>query len=199
MRGGLLCAAAAVSLLCSASASHAADFTFSFTSDLTDPDVTNAVAGTVTGRILGLADDGTSSAFSVLIDSYSPDGTLAYPIDVTQWFTQWENSFTVEGGVIVAALFHADDDFDNPSLDRFYINVPIYETDGTNYASIGSNNSESIWNNRGMSGISFSRIDSAIPEPSTWAFMLLGFGAAGVALRRNRRTDQQGARPVNLF
>jgi hypothetical protein len=29
--------------------------------------------------------------------------------------------------------------------------------------------------------------DAAVPEPSTWAMMLLGFGAAGVALRRGRK------------
>lgn len=28
--------------------------------------------------------------------------------------------------------------------------------------------------------------DAAVPEPSTWAMMLLGFGAAGLALRRGR-------------
>lgn len=28
---------------------------------------------------------------------------------------------------------------------------------------------------------------SAVPEPSTWALMLLGFGGMGVAMRRNRR------------
>ena len=27
----------------------------------------------------------------------------------------------------------------------------------------------------------------AVPEPSTWAMMLLGFGAVGMALRRGRR------------
>ena len=29
--------------------------------------------------------------------------------------------------------------------------------------------------------------DNGVPEPSTWATMLLGFGAAGVAMRRQRR------------
>jgi hypothetical protein len=29
----------------------------------------------------------------------------------------------------------------------------------------------------------------AVPEPSTWAMMLLGFGGIGVALRRRRRTS----------
>lgn len=30
--------------------------------------------------------------------------------------------------------------------------------------------------------------DSAVPEPATWAMMLLGFGAIGVALRRRKTT-----------
>jgi PEP-CTERM motif len=30
-------------------------------------------------------------------------------------------------------------------------------------------------------------LGQAVPEPATWAMMLLGFGAAGVALRRGRR------------
>ena len=29
-----------------------------------------------------------------------------------------------------------------------------------------------------------------LPEPSTWAMMLFGFGAAGVAMRRSRRKTQ---------
>ena len=31
---------------------------------------------------------------------------------------------------------------------------------------------------------------AALPEPSTWAMMLFGFGAAGVAMRRSRRKTQ---------
>lgn len=31
------------------------------------------------------------------------------------------------------------------------------------------------------------RLDSAVPEPATWALMLVGFGAVGAAMRRNRR------------
>ena len=179
--------ALAASLVCSGGTAHAADFIFSFGSDLSDPNVTNAVPGTVTGRIIGLADSGTSSATSVFIDSYSPDGTLALPIDVMLWFSPFDdqNLFTVEEGMIVAAIFQRSDEF-GPSFDRLYINVPIYESGGTNYASLGSNNAISIWNNQGLSGITFTRIESLIPEPSTWAMLLLGFGAVGLALRRRR-------------
>jgi hypothetical protein len=33
----------------------------------------------------------------------------------------------------------------------------------------------------------FATSDTRLPEPSTWAMMLFGFGAAGVAMRRSRR------------
>ena len=50
----------------------------------------------------------------------------------------------------------------------------------------GSNNTVRIWSNQGMSGISFSRFQNPVPEPGTWAMILLGFGAAGFAMRRAR-------------
>lgn len=187
MKRACLRAALAMSLLCSASASQAADFIFTFSTDLSDPLVTNGVSGTVTGRIIGLADDGTSSAVDVFIDSYSPDGSLVLPVDATSWFSpvSFDNSFTVEEGVIVAALFRADTSFISPFLDQLFINVPIHGS-GTNYASLGSNNSTSIWNNQGLGGITFTRIENVVPEPSTWMLLLLGFGFAGLSLRSRR-------------
>jgi hypothetical protein len=187
MRRTFLKAAVAACLICGSTAAQAADFIFSFGSDLSDPNVNNAVSGTVTGRIVGLADDGTSSAQSVFIDSYSPDGSIV-PLDVLLWFEpfSFENSFTVENGMIVSAIFQRSDEF-GPSFDRLYINVPIYGVDGTNYASLGSNNSISIWNNQGLDGITFTRIETAVPEPETWALMLVGCGAVGFAMRRRRK------------
>ncbi|MEO7411612.1 MAG: FxDxF family PEP-CTERM protein [Sphingomicrobium sp.] len=37
---------------------------------------------------------------------------------------------------------------------------------------------------------------SAVPEPATWAMMLMGFGGIGVAMRRRRRTGVQFAQAV---
>lgn len=44
------------------------------------------------------------------------------------------------------------------------------------------------------SNISFSSfIGGGVPEPSSWAMMLLGFGAIGVSLRRRRKTEMAAA------
>ena len=34
----------------------------------------------------------------------------------------------------------------------------------------------------------FSELSGGVPEPSAWALLILGFGATGVALRRQRRS-----------
>lgn len=45
-------------------------------------------------------------------------------------------------------------------------------------------------NNVGWSHITwFDTGGTAVPEPGTWAMMLMGFGAAGFAMRRRRRSD----------
>ena len=178
-------AALAASLFLAATPASAADFIFEFGSDFSDPLVSNALPGTVTGRILGLADDGPSSALQVYIDSY-PDPSVSFPVDVNTWFSQIWNSFTVQNGTIVAASFRAEDDF-VPLYQSLFINFDLYgPNNGTNYATLGSNNTSAIWNNQGMNGITFTRIDAAVPEPSTWAYLLLGFGFAGAALRLRR-------------
>lgn len=194
MMSGLLRAALAAALVCTGTASRAADFYFTFGTDTTDPSVANGVAGTVTGRILGLPDDGTGGALQVLIDSYSPNGTLAGPVDANAWLfsSDYWNSFTVENGEIVAALFR-NDDFTFGGDDQLFINFLLGYSGNTNYASLDSGNTTSIWNNQGMAGVTFTRIDAAVPEPETWALMLLGFGAAGLALRSRRKRSLVGA------
>ena len=42
-------------------------------------------------------------------------------------------------------------------------------------------------NNRGVGDLGGTVTISAVPEPATWAFMLLGFGGMGVAMRRRRK------------
>lgn len=62
---------------------------------------------------------------------------------------------------------------------------------GTFALSAGSHsiNGTVLQNTPGFTfGGGFFRINSAVPEPGTWAMMLLGFGGIGLAMRRKRRS-----------
>jgi len=165
----------------------ALDFSFSFSSDTSDSQIGNEVAGTVYGRILGLSDNSTGAAAQVFIDSYSAPGFSAVPTDAAAWSTIFSNVFTVANGAIIGAEFHSDRTASG-SYDQLWINVPLgYSNGNTNYASTGVNNAFSIWNNNGANGVTFTALNAAVPEPSTWAMLILGFGMVGGALRSARR------------
>jgi PEP-CTERM motif len=57
-----------------------------------------------------------------------------------------------------------------------FVPTTILQSDGLAYATAGSINYDSV-------------ILTAVPEPSTWAMMLIGMGAVGGALRAKRRRD----------
>ena len=48
---------------------------------------------------------------------------------------------------------------------------------------------QSAWQADDLAWAVFTPASSAVPEASTWAMMLLGFGAIGTAMRRKRKTD----------
>jgi len=184
----LMAAAAVVVLAGTASPALAVDVAFTFSSDLSNPNTSNAVAGSVSGRILGLTDNATSAATAVFIDSFSAAGFSGVPVDALTWDTQDQNSFTLVGGVLTFANFHADNTFSG--LDRLFLNVDYLWPEGfTNYASIGVNNTQSIWNNQSFGGVTYGPIPggNTVPEPATWALMLGGFGLVGMGARRRRQ------------
>jgi len=69
-----------------------------------------------------------------------------------------------------------------------------YGNEFTLYEYLGTDGTGS-WVTNGKNGVShiafFGSPGTAVPEPATWAMMLLGFGAAGTALRRSRRKDSK--------
>jgi hypothetical protein len=44
-----------------------------------------------------------------------------------------------------------------------------------------------------LDDINLSGLRTAVPEPATWAFMLLGTAGVGMALRRSRRIEAEAA------
>ncbi|MGH9606724.1 MAG: hypothetical protein ACRD3N_13625 [Terracidiphilus sp.] len=73
----------------------------------------SGVAGTVTGKILGLPYNGTGTASKIIITSFPAgiDSPVSAPIIVTDWSDQDENSFTVTDGKITGGGFQAEQDF----------------------------------------------------------------------------------------
>lgn len=167
MRDRLLAAGVALTLAGAPSTQAGTlSFYFSFSN------VTGSVPGTVTGEITGLADNGSSSATNVYIDSYpSALGlTLTTPFDTIA--DSALNSFTVSSGHITGATY-------------FAVGVGSYVL-GINH--IGGNYLENpsgpeVFNGDGFGGVTF----TTVPEPSTWAMLLLGFAGLGYAGYRASR------------
>ena len=107
MKKLLVAAIIFAAILVSAAPVHAVSFNFSFTNQFP----LGGVNGTVTGRIDGLADTGTSAATAVFITS-SPAG-LFYPLTASDNILSQpsvfigSNSFTVTNGVLTAENFSA--------------------------------------------------------------------------------------------
>jgi hypothetical protein len=168
MRDRLLAAGVALTLAGAPSAyAGTLSFYFSFSN------ITGSVPGTVTGEVTGLTDNSTSSATNVYIDSYpSALGlSLTTPFDTSA--DQALNSFTVSNGQITGAEY-------------FAVGVGSYAL-GINH--IGGNYLENasgpeVFNGDGLEGVTF----TAIPEPSTWAMLLLGFAGLSLAWLPARRS-----------
>jgi PEP-CTERM motif len=183
--------AAAVSLLASAPASAATVY-YHFTN------VVGNVAGTVSGHISGLLDNATSAATGVWVDSYPAGlagggGLGSYPVPfnvLAAWTgTVNENSFTLAGGVVTGARFSIVGA--NGDLDQLFLNSACacaYGTGHTNFLDIGTGDTRYVWNVGDLNaqdGLVFDNGPAGgVPEPTTWAMMLAGFGAIGFAMRR---------------
>lgn len=64
-----------------------------------------------------------------------------------------------------------------------FLNRPGNDVVGTvNIGVAGETNEEQVW-----ARFSPAPLQSAVPEPGTWAFLLLGFGMVGASLRATRR------------
>lgn len=175
-----------IAFFLAATSASADNFTFSITNTVGD------VSGTVTGQILGLAPTGFSSAVQVLITGY-PAGLNsvfpAGPIDATAWDQQIENSFDVEGGMIVGGGFFAKDTIGFvPEGAQLYINGG----DGPfNYVNIDGGNTDQVWAEDGLAGVTFANT----PEPDTFMLFATGLFAA-TALRIEMMRRQQARAPV---
>jgi hypothetical protein len=189
-------AVAAVACFASLNAANATTLTFSFSDD---PSVLSTnfygrthVAGTVTGELIGLADSGWSFPTAILITSDESALDITSNL-ITNFLLKVGNGFDVSGGQIVGAdaLLNFFDPVGGDFQFRFdsisdgtptHLNLLFWNGGGGPIVGTG--------NQGGFAGTTYTAV-AAVPEPSTWAMMILGF--AGIGFMAYRRRNQTAA------
>jgi hypothetical protein len=88
-------------------------------------------------------------------------------------------SLNLTGLVIMGAHFGNNIDSDVNNVTAFWL-INLGDT---------VTNTITLSNGAGSSNAQIFATDRAVPEPATWAMMLLGFGGIGMAMRRSRRRN----------
>jgi hypothetical protein len=171
-------------VLSAASAAKATTFQFSFTGNgyQSFGGAASSVPGTVTGLIFGLTDDGNSQV---------PTGAeiLTSPIGLQGTFLTYSGgSVDVSGGQIVGLGPTSQLTF-GPNLIS-PLNIVLNLSEGGGSVTIfEAYNTQTQFINYVTDGTAQNPITffSAVPEPSTWAMMILGFSGIGFIAYRRRK------------
>jgi hypothetical protein len=159
---------------------HAEDFDFTFSTLATSSYTGGGLTpGTVTGELIGLSSNGTSTPNDVLL-SGNPDHIQNGDLFAQGWFfdNPSDTSFTVSNGAITAEDFVLFSPTTNQELilgdppqgagDNLLINY-IFDRGTGNFA--------------GLDGVTFTPVD--VPEPGSFSTLLVGCVIAGCAGRRS--------------
>jgi len=174
-------AACALSLASPALASEPCDI------GLPTPDAT-ACAGYFTGNLLnGSPTDRTAqqNAIASLPGPYTWDGNWTGLVVDGRSITSLQNGNQLNFGQTMFGLTIIGAHFGNVAGPAGNVSVfwlIDFGTTGANYLTLDDPQG---WSNAAL--YTTGTRPPAVPEPATWAMMLVGFGAAGAAMRRSRR------------
>jgi hypothetical protein len=175
-------------LVCSASMTNATTLNFQFSFSTTKVcGYCGEISGTVTGRIIGLADNNTGPASQVLIDGFPTGLNSIYgsgPIDATLWANQIANSFTTSGGNVVDGQFLAN----IPGHLGYYAELDLnYGGNHDNFLSLNGYNSLDVWDQGGLPGLHLTSL--ATPLPAALPLFASGLGGLGLLTWRRKRKN----------
>jgi len=129
-------------------------------------------------------------------DSSPTNNTVGYNPPYAIEYSKVLNVITSSSGNVDGSLFNYV--FSGPSFSNYVIFGAHF---GTQPDAGTENNISAFWlvnvgatpthtititNGKGVSNAAIYGFGAAVPEPGTWAMMLLGFGAIGVSIRRRR-------------
>ena len=99
--------------------------------------------------------------------------------------------FSTAGGDVLANFFLGSDPFaTNPNAWTSYsFDIFGLITPGQSYQVRFAEVDNQFFFNQGVDNVSILATGGAVPEPGTWAMMLMGFGAVGFAMRRRKQTE----------
>ncbi len=184
--------AAALSLLCVASGASAAVYDFTFAADNSDylnGQFTTNAAGELTS-LTGVVDTATLdprwSGSNIVTLAGLSDGALHL---TPSGEFNYDNAYPVNGGTPNGGFYVVPSD-PTVEFNLFSNNLPISATSSNN--GVFDNADLGVFDSAaGISqGVEAGTLTiAAVPEPATWAMMLLGVGAIGAGLRMARRKD----------
>ena len=123
----------------------------------------------------------SGSASASAVDTGTPwgFGGNAYLLDF-----DFASDFTATAGVTYWLGIHASSNFDRDDI--YWVTTA---GNGTSTGHESDGGTFDNWSDNGQEHAFYLRGDrtTAVPEPGAWALMILGFGAAGAALRQRRR------------
>jgi hypothetical protein len=152
----------------------------------------NHIGGTVTGILSGLTDNATSLPTSIMILT-SPDA-LGFPEGTFSSFNfSGSPGITLTNGAVTGANLFAN--FNDGSNVGWQLRLnctwaaACAGATGLNHLISNYDNPQNAGtgNQAGFVGASYTNAVAGVPEPATWAMMLVGFGAIGGALRRRQK------------
>ncbi len=132
--------------------------------------------------------------YRVTVNFTAPVEELYLSVELLEIFDQFypdDLSTSIGGNDVVAYPFVTDAGPLTSAAFTFAVPAPFYGEDGefvtyTQFRLTGGTIEFFSDNGAGYT-IAVDRMGGAIPEPATWAFLILGFGAVGGAMRASRR------------